>query len=303
MVVPLSCLELDEQIVVQVFLSGCRFLMVFLMVGTSKTCAEEQMDNFGTGEGDPSSDYGGGPVPMFRPSRLHKMLPIIVFATIYHHSIPGLAHPVADKKKLRPIFVSTTIFCGLAYTFIGIVLGAVFGDKIEQSANLNWNSYRGGTGEMDEGGNYVNVAWWAKAISLYVICFPALDVLSAFPLNAITLGNNLFSSYYGRKINEVENDRWKRIQFRLLAAIPPIIVAIFVRELGTITDYAGTSGFILTFSFPALLYVFSRKKAKRKKFSEDTYYSGYASSYPFACLLFVFGVGMLVFCVILEMMD
>ena len=36
-----------------------------------------------------------------------------------------------------------------------------------------------------------------NAIRLYVVMFPALDVMSAFPLMAITLGNNLFSCVYG----------------------------------------------------------------------------------------------------------
>ena len=194
-VIPMSCLELDEQVTVQVFLTGCRFLMVFLMVGTSAMCAQE--NNF-------SGIVSNEPVPMFRPKGLHKTLPIIVFATIYHHSIPGLAHPVANKKKLSPIFISTTAFCGLAYSFIGFVLGSSFGDRINESSNLNWGSFRGGTGVLDDEGNFVGVAWWARLISLYIICFPAIDVLSAFPLNAITLGNNLLSAFYGRRIHEVE---------------------------------------------------------------------------------------------------
>ena len=101
----------------------------------------------------------------------------------------------------------------------------------------------------------------------------------------------------------LQNNRRVRIQFRLLAAIPPIILAILVRELGTITDYAGTTGFVLTFSFPALLYIQSRRLAQTKSFSTETYYSSYASSYTLASVLFFFGFGMLIFVVTLQIME
>ena len=141
---------------------------------------------------------------MFRPSGIDKMLPIMVFAHIYHHSIPGLSHPVADKKKLSGIFRATTVFSTIAYAFIGLVLGSAFGENVEQSSNLNWKGFTGGTAVLNNDGQIISVAWWAKAISLYVLCFPALDVISAFPLNAITLGNNMMGSFYGKRIHEVE---------------------------------------------------------------------------------------------------
>jgi len=284
-VVPLSCMELHEQVVVQVCLSVCRFIMLFLMLGTGADCAAG-LDSGG-------EEDGFDPAPLFRVEGLHKMLPVVVFATIYHHSIPGLSHPVANKKKLGGIFFSTTAFTGAAYCFIGLVLGRAFGKGIEQSSNLNWKDY--GVG-WDDG------AWWAKAVSLYIVCFPALDVISAFPLNAITLGNNILSAFYGRKIHEVENNRCIRIQFRLLASIPPIILAILVRELGTITDYAGTTGFILTFTFPALLFLYSRKEAGKRHFALDTYYSSYASRPLLAYGICGFGVGMLLYVVVLEIL-
>jgi len=109
----------------------------------------------------------------------------------------------------------------------------------------------------------------------------------------------MFSAFYGRRIHEVENNRNLRIRFRLLAAIPSIILAIIVRELGTITDYAGTTGFVLAFSFPALLYICSRRLALKKNFSTVTYYSSYASSNPVAALILSFGVAMLIFVVVL----
>ena len=94
-----------------------------------------------------------------------------------------------------------------------------------------------------------------------------------------------------------QHNRFIRTQFRLLASIPPILFGILERKLGTITDYAGTTGFVIGFSFPALLYLRSRKIAKRKHFSVQTFYSSYSSSNTSAWLLFYFGLIMVVYVV------
>ena len=194
-VVPMSCLELSEQIVVQVFMTGCRFVMLFLMLTTSGVVARdmEMMNEAKFVE----------PAPLFEPSGIPRMLPICAFGVIYHHSIPGLSHPVADKRRLGSVFKATTVFSVCAYALLGAVIGLTLGQGVEQSSNLNWNHFRGGTGTLIDG-KLKGVAWWAKAIGLYVVCFPALDVVSAFPLNAITLGNNMLGAAYGRKVHEAE---------------------------------------------------------------------------------------------------
>jgi hypothetical protein len=107
-VVPLSCLELEEQVSVQVFLTGCRFVMLFLMLGTADICAQDMEQVY--------PDKSTFDAPLFQPIGLHKMLPIVVVANMYHHSIPGLSHPVTDKKKLGTIFQLTSVVTSLAYS-------------------------------------------------------------------------------------------------------------------------------------------------------------------------------------------
>lgn len=291
-VIPMSCLELDEQVAVQVTLTGCRFLMVFLMIFTSYTCAQDT----GLSTTNTINNNTNTEAPMVQLSNLHQSLPILVFATIFHHSIPGLSHPVANKQQLSGIFLSTGVFSGVAYCIIGFVLGSAFGTNIQQSSNLNWKGYRGGTGILsDDGITYIHVAPWAKAISSFLLTFPALDVVSAFPLCAITLGNNLMGAFHGKNIHEIENNRWKVIQFRLMACIPPLIGGYCVRQLGVITDYAGTTGFAITFCFPAILFIYAQKEAIQRKFKTTTYYTSYASSPKFAMTLNFFGITMVAY--------
>jgi len=138
-------------------------------------------------------------VPLVQWEGLPQMLPICVFAHIFHHSIPGLSHPVARKKNLSSIFRATVVFCTLAYSLLAWRVGSVLGPYTQQSANLNWKAYRGGVQDTSLPG-----PWWAQIIAVYVVCFPALDVLSAFPLNAITLGNNLLGAVFGKNVHRAE---------------------------------------------------------------------------------------------------
>lgn len=87
------------------------------------------------------------------------------------------------------------------------------------------------------------IPYYAQVISKFVILFPALDVASAYPLNAFTLGNNLMSSFYGTDEVEIhERSRIKVSIFRLLAAIPPFLGAYIVSDLGHITSFTGLTG-------------------------------------------------------------
>eukprot|EP00535_Pseudo-nitzschia_heimii_P009081 CAMPEP_0197191534 /NCGR_PEP_ID=MMETSP1423-20130617/23559_1 /TAXON_ID=476441 /ORGANISM="Pseudo-nitzschia heimii, Strain UNC1101" /LENGTH=604 /DNA_ID=CAMNT_0042644203 /DNA_START=114 /DNA_END=1925 /DNA_ORIENTATION=+ len=287
-VVPLSCLELDEQVPLQVVLTACRFLMFFLMIGTAQICAVDMaeiralktvMNATNPEFQDMNFDNN---IENFRWSGIQKTLPILIFANIYHHSIPGLSHPAADKGKIGTVFVATNAFTTISYLILALTLASAFGPRIEQSSNLNWGFFHAKTGQVDSQGNVVGAAWWTKAISMYIVLFPAIDVVSAFPLNAITLGNNLFGAAYSKNIHKVENNRWLRTAFRLLASVPPIIFGVLVRELGVITDYTGTMGFMIGLTFPAILYVASRRMARRRRFALDTFYTSYCSKIPIA---------------------
>lgn len=84
--------------------------------------------------------------------------------------------------------------------------------------------------------------------------------MSAYPLNAITMGNNLLSAWAGDRAPKVERNRRIVTMFRLLAAGPPLVGAAFVNRLDTILSYTGLIGFIVTFWVPCLLVWSSRKR-------------------------------------------
>ena len=161
LVIPLSCLELTEQISVQVALAFCRLLMVACMVGSvAAACAEGGADSF---PGQPGEGGAVG-IPLWNWEGLPVFLPIACYSFIYHHSIAGLSHPVRDKTLLGQIFLATFVICSLSYGVIAVLVAHYFGPDMSQSSNLEWDGY-GRTG-------------FGKAVGTYVLLFPALDVAS-----------------------------------------------------------------------------------------------------------------------------
>lgn len=155
--------------------------------------------------------------PWFRVSGLGDLIPVCIYAFIFHHSVPILAQPLRNKYTIRRVFaVAFGITC-VSYVSIGFLVAYYFGSDINAQCNLNWRSYVGCMHPPAAYGNVTqpgvpcsSVETWgpscvsvsdrpasASIVSFIVLIFPALDVLSAFPLSAITLGNNLMSACLG----------------------------------------------------------------------------------------------------------
>jgi hypothetical protein len=263
LVVPCSCLDLTEQVGMQMTLSLCRVVVIVIMVSTSLTA---YFDHGGT----PVDD--ADPSPAVDLSGLSTIVSICAYAFLFSQGLPVLAEPARDKTQLGNIFRYTLLFMVVGYTTIGISVALVFGSNTRSSCNLLWGSYT-----MSGTSNPVLVII-AKVISTYVVLFPALDCLSAYPLMAIMLGNSLHVCFSGHKMmDETEENKhaFKKslLFFRLVAAIPPIIGAIFVSNPGAITNYTGISGIIIGFVFPPLLSISSEKYLLDRHMNATTFYS------------------------------
>jgi hypothetical protein len=379
-VIPLSCMELTEQLYLQVALAFCRIVMVCCMVGTVLYAAATHKDLFHLNVStDPDTDLDTGletdatephefspfhhiQGDLFHWKGLHLMLPIAVYSNMFHHSIPALSEPAADKKQLGSMFTTALLACFVSYTLIGITVSLYFGQTILSSSNLNWEHFGSSSS------TFIGIV--QKSLASYVIIFPALDVSSAFPLNAITLGNNLYTTFFtdsrssssssttssspssspsystppmtadessngssvgpmdyhqnghasGKKTTPIrlptddsevssqdeENQatppsttsRRTLIMFRLLAAIPPLIFAGMISDLGTITDYTGISGMFLAFIFPGLLSMASERTLSQRELPTRTYYSSILTTRKAAVLLIIFGISMISFTLI-----
>jgi len=219
LVVPCSALEIREQVIMQGVMFLLRIAIMALLAGT--TAAGFGCDGVVFADVAPGTEGTG--VPLANAGGLGALIPTAVFAFVFHHSVPALSQPVAAKETLRSVFRTAFLIVGACYVGIGVAVAAFFGSRVDSQCNLNWVGY---VGCMPRPAGYSAAAWpggagasapacsssgawapgcvdvsarpaWATAVAYVVLLFPALDVLSAFPLNALTLGNNLMSAALG----------------------------------------------------------------------------------------------------------
>lgn len=277
---PVSLMEFSEQVFVQVSLSVFRVVMMFAMIATVLSAHFSGLHQFGEDHGS----HWDEEIERVDFSSLHFLMPIAAYAYIFHHSVPSLAHPVADKSSLVKLFATALVLSMVFYVAVGAVVSLYFGVETLPSSNLNWVSY---VGIMKAGGE---VPYYARVLAFFIVLFPAIDVASAYPLNAYTLGNNIMSAYYGREMYKHDKIRWKLNLFRLIAAVPPIFAALFESRLEFITDYTGLTAFGLAFIIPPLLARYSSMKLHDIGLSPQTVHSNSLTAPFFQAVLGVSGI-------------
>jgi len=274
MVIPLSFLKFSEQAFLQVMLTGCRILVIFLLVVTPLLAAFGENSHQTSCFGNQEKPLG---VPLLQFSGFSDMMPIIIFSTVFQQMIPSVSEEVGDKTQLSSIFAQTFTFCGASYILIGVVGAWYFGDMVEQDVNLNWLEY------------HCLGSWLSSFIKVLVLCFPAIDVISLYPLDAICLTSSLIGLTKRGNHERIKENFSTKCICTAIASIPPIIGALYIRNLGEILSYACLSGLAIAFCFPSILYISSEIKMKRLGIPHKTIYDKFGSSTISACAVFIFG--------------
>jgi amino acid permease len=181
-VTTLSCMELRTQVAIQLMLTACRFLLVISMI-TSIAFATFYIHE------DKQLVVSSSSLNMldYNTSGIKFMLPISVQSMIFHHSIPNLirlVHSTAEKDIISIFGISISI-CLVLYMSLAVAAFSYFGQSIKSSSNLNWVVF------ISQSPTSPTSHWFMRCISSFIILYPAINVISSFPLNAITLGNQL----------------------------------------------------------------------------------------------------------------
>lgn len=277
-VIPLSCLDLAEQMGTQVLMSLLRFLSLgILLVGTivallvdfenSAMHKDAILDSWSFSSlsfSPPQSSQSH--VQLIRWSGFGVMFTTSIFSQLFQHSVPGLIRPLSndDKKHVPRIFRNALITTTLLYVAIGCTTVLYFGDSLSQSVNLNFVGFSWG---LTADAGWANIL--VRLLAFIVVLFPALDTLSVFPLIAITLGNSLHAAFRHTihvdavlsllpfMDNSEHHARRKvsRTFWRLVASIPPVIGSFFVHDLVVSLQIAGLCGIFVALIMPALLHL------------------------------------------------
>lgn len=238
----LVVIGLKEQAGMQAFMSVMRFVVIFLMLGTSIAALSTD-----TNLTDDESNEGS--LSLINPMGIGITLPIIFMSSSFHSMIPNTIQYVNSKSLNVPKIIQSAI-CTVTvlFTLLGIIVPLAVSD-IEGMITLSWIDYTGGMSDQ---------SWWSYILMYIIVLFPALDVLSVFPILAINLSDNLISLKYG-KFAEGSITKESFLFYRFIVIIPPILTAIFFYNLGYILDFTGTITLLGTGVFIPLMTITSRK--------------------------------------------
>jgi amino acid permease len=204
MVIPLSCMELDEQVSIQSLMAKARFLAIFVMVAGSLVAlfVDDSEDRLG---GIPLS----GRAPFFASPEIDGChmsytacfpgfgvaFSTVLFSQLFQHSVPGLLRPLSEQShlvgKAPQVFGASLLTTCAFYLLLGTSAASYFGANTKSSVNLNFANFNFG---FDPETTSAWVVRLARVASTIVVVFPALDTISVFPLIANTLGNNMYAA-------------------------------------------------------------------------------------------------------------
>ena len=227
-----------EQLWMQITMTVMRFLVMTTVI---VTC----LVSIATHRSNESGAYNQANMPtLASPRHLGRALPILLFATLYHTQMPNIAEHIKNKAKNVPrVAMLTALSSCLFYSALGLVVPTAIEDVPSQST-LSYRNYSAGySGDGKPG--------WTYAIEYLVVIFPALDVFSSFPLGSVALGDNLMTLMYG-SVPAAAIPRRAFYVCKLLACVPPLLIAVVEFNLGELLEWTGLLGFFLMpFMIPA----------------------------------------------------
>ena len=308
-VVPLSCMDLADQVAVQVTTAALRFLSLAVMI-LGAAIAMWTDDALVQGEGGGARH--AAPY-IFEPalvdwSGFGLMFSTALFSQLFQHSVPGLLAPLPQAERVprvvRRSFVGALAATLTIYLLLGVPAALYFGPDISQSINLNYDGFTWGLHERSA------LHAPLKLLSQVVVLFPAMDTLSVFPLIANTLGNNLAASIsfraarhrIGKAFGQAVRPSAKTwtLAWRLVAALPPLVAALLVSDLSLTLQFAGVFGVFVAFVAPAMLQWASRKELRRRlamRSADDlrdpvhvsvAHWESFVSGEAFVCVMLLF---------------
>lgn len=171
-------------------------------------------------------------------------VPVMVTNQLFPLAIPTLIQPVSHKTKLPVMFMASLITTGLLYAAVGITVSVHFGAKTNEMANLNWVPYTDGS-----------YNWAIRTMAYTIVLFPSIDATLNYIYQVIVLVHISESWIFS---GHATFGRLTRFIHRFIASVIPLVGAIFVTNLVTITQYIGLTYCVLGFAIPALLQYRSR---------------------------------------------
>ncbi|OQS04646.1 hypothetical protein THRCLA_03142 [Thraustotheca clavata] len=179
------------------------------------------------------------------------------------YNMPNALQPLHQDKKqhARAITFGSMTLAAFCYLMLGL-LGSIAFDNVNPLASLMWSDYSGcGNGwDKCESGK---ATWFGSIIHILVLMGPVMNVTSSFPMVGITVGGNIYPSL-PKSITAPLGPHKSQSLARLIAIIPPLVLATAFKKIDAIFTVAGVFGFALGLIIPAWFQVVGIKYFRRR---------------------------------------
>ncbi|KAJ0408922.1 hypothetical protein ATCC90586_005959 [Pythium insidiosum] len=174
------------------------------------------------------------------------------------YNMPDALQPLDPKRSARQVAFGALLVAGSFYLLVGL-LGALAFDDINPLASLMWGDYTGcGNGWAKCDGKNV----FGTIVQLVVLIFPVVNVTSTYPMVGVTVGDNMLMSM-PKSVTASLSPSVARGVCRLMAAVPPLLLAFVFKKLDFIFAVAGLFGFLLGLSIPCWFQVIGSRYCQR----------------------------------------
>lgn len=150
---------------------------------------------------------------------------------IMHFSFASITEPCNDKPRLFRYFGAGFVTSGVIFCLLAVICSLYFGAPdddgkhgTQQLVTLNWDNF---TGSLLDGGGDRPI--WAELVRYFVVAFPAVAMLSNYPLCGLALGNNIYDIMPTQWRGRLSEARMK-ICTRLVASIPGLGLALVLYD-------------------------------------------------------------------------
>merc|ERR1719361_345951 len=138
------------------------------------------------------NDYSYDADNLWNWSDIAYFMAVAAFAYGNQFCIPDVISPMeyeARMTKQHELQGFPNVLCGFIYILLGVTVSLYFGSNIDDPCTLSWDGYMGFTYHSSQPIGAAIIQW-------IVVLLPAVDIGSAFPLNAISMANTTEAMLY-----------------------------------------------------------------------------------------------------------
>ena len=272
-----SLMDFTEQQGIQIFATAARIaiisLMIFTSIGLIYSSWYYDGATYQLSEVDLSGSYAEG-TSAWKWSGMAYMIAVSAFAYGNQYCVTDIIEPLSKQdrgNKQHKLWAYSVGICAIVYIGCGVAISLYYGNNTESPCTLAWRGFMGFTYSDEQ-------PIWALIISWFIVLFPAIDIGSAYPLNAVTLANTIEAAIMPENIThasvseiteDIENNnngnndnvinricnydkRWS-ILFRVLVCTSTAILALIEWNFDLILAISGAFGLLAVYGGPCIL--------------------------------------------------